>query len=88
MADKRMRSCTVELLADNMQHRDCTRRLLGQRKGNIHLLAGSMPVAVAVVAGTEVVEAVELDMEPVELVVWMVRELRVPVASAAGHGPW
>jgi len=87
-----MRSCTVELLADNMQHRDCTRRLLGQRKGNIHLLAGSMPVAVAVavavVAGTEVVEAVELDMEPVELVVWMVRELRVPVASAAGHGPW
>ena len=83
-----MRSCTVELLADNMQHRDCTRRLLGQRKGNIHLLAGSMLVAVAAVAGTEVVEAVELDMEPVELVVWMVRELRVPVASAAGHGPW
>ena len=82
-ADRHMRNC-IELLAGNMQRRDC--KLPLGRMGNIRSSEGSMAVE-AVAADTEVVEAVELDIAA-EHAVSMVPALPGLVASAVSHEPW
>jgi hypothetical protein len=81
-ADRHMLA-DIELLAGSMRRRDY--KLPLERMGNIHSLEGSMAVE-AVAAGTEVVEAVELDTAA-ELVVSMARVFPDLVASVASHEP-
>ena len=81
-AGMRMRSY-IELLAGSTQRRGC--KLPLGRMGNIRSSEGSMAVE-AVVADTEVVEAVELDTAA-ELVVSMAQVLLDPAASVVGRVP-